>query len=239
MKASRAFLLFLVLAVITGFVSAQQLRNVGEPNAAEVGVDSAQQNLKEVSVSKFEDAGYWYSSMPRDEGVAVLRRLQGGPMDKQLIPGEEEVGLQELDRFVLGMKVQFYRRGLNSFAIFPSRPIPIEGITKTISIWVVGRNTQHRLSMLVEDFFGNTAQITMGELNFSGWKKLTVAVPPSLRQRDWHYNDRMGIKILGFLVNTDPMESYGTYYIYFDDLRAVTDLFAAENRDPDDMADVW
>ena len=50
---------------------------------------------------------------------------------------------------------------------------------------------------------------------------------------------RKGIKVLGFIVDTDPMESYGTYYIYFDDLRAVTDLFAAENRDADDMADTW
>jgi hypothetical protein len=35
------------------------------------------------------------------------------------------------------------------------------------------------------------------------------------------------------------METYGSYYIYFDDLRAVTDLFAENNRDVDDMADAW
>ncbi|MDR2259242.1 MAG: flagellar filament protein FlaA, partial [Treponema sp.] len=29
------------------------------------------------------------------------------------------------------------------------------------------------------------------------------------------------------------------YYIYFDDLRAVTDLFAEDNRDADDMSDAW
>jgi len=79
----------------------------------------------------------------------------------------------------------------------------------------------------------------MGKLNFSGWKKLTVAVPPSIVQRDYHYGDRMGIKVHGFVVNCDPLEAFGTYYIYFDDLRAVTDLFAEDSRDADDIMDVW
>jgi hypothetical protein len=35
------------------------------------------------------------------------------------------------------------------------------------------------------------------------------------------------------------MEAFGSYYIYFDDLRAVTDLFAENNRDADDMTDGW
>jgi hypothetical protein len=35
------------------------------------------------------------------------------------------------------------------------------------------------------------------------------------------------------------MESYGTYYVYFDGLRAVTDLFAETYRDLDDMTDGW
>jgi hypothetical protein len=49
----------------------------------------------------------------------------------------------------------------------------------------------------------------------------------------------MGIKILGFIVRPDPAESYGSYYIYFDAIRAWTDLFAEENRDEDDFTDAW
>ncbi|MDR0706482.1 MAG: flagellar filament protein FlaA, partial [Treponema sp.] len=33
--------------------------------------------------------------------------------------------------------------------------------------------------------------------------------------------------------------TYGTYYLYLDDLRAVTDLFLEDNRDSDDIADGW
>lgn len=239
MNMRKSIALLILSVVLAGTAFGQITGPVGEPNAAEIGVDSAQQNLREVSVTKFEDAGYWYSTMPRDQGVTVLRRLPGGPIDKQPIAGEEEVGIEEADVYVLGMKVQYYKRGLNTFALYPVRPLPIPGITKTISMWVVGRNMNHTLKIVVEDFFGNRAELTMGSLNFSGWKKLTVAVPPSIRQRDFHYNDRMGVKILGFQVETDPLEAFGTYYVYFDDMRAVTDLFAAENRDEDDMADVW
>jgi len=79
----------------------------------------------------------------------------------------------------------------------------------------------------------------MGTLNFSGWKQLTVAVPPTIQQRNPHYNTNTGIKVLGFVVDAAIEETYGTYYLYLDDMRAVTDLFAEESRDADDMVDNW
>jgi hypothetical protein len=44
---------------------------------------------------------------------------------------------------------------------------------------------------------------------------------------------------MGFRVVVDPMEARGSYYIYFDDLRAETDLFSEHYRDADDMMDGW
>ncbi len=237
----KIFRLLLVLLLGFGVASLMfgQLSGVGEPVAEEIGVDSAQQNLEEISISKFEDAGFWFSSMPRDQGITELRRLPGGPRDKEPIAGEEASGIEEADDYVLGLKVSYYRRGMSEFAIYPVRPLPVEGITKTLSVWVVGRNMKHGLSIIIADHFGNRAEITMGKLNFSGWKKLTVAIPPSIRQRDYHNLDKTGIQVIGFRIVTDPLESYGTYYVYFDDLRAVTDLFAENSRDPDDIPDVW
>ncbi|MDR2952172.1 MAG: flagellar filament outer layer protein FlaA, partial [Treponema sp.] len=84
------------------------------------------------------------------------------------------------------------------------------------------------------------------KLNFMGWKKLTVAIPPQsddgysgVVQRNYHYNNQMGIKIMGFRINFNLTDTSGSYYVYLDDLRAVTDLFAENNRDEDDMADGW
>ncbi|RKX86474.1 MAG: flagellar filament protein FlaA [Spirochaetes bacterium] len=208
-------------------------------DAAKIGIDSAQQMLKEISVSKFEDAGFWIAAMPSDQGIVAVRRLPGAPAGRKPIKDEEVVGIKEADKYVLGVRVNFYKRGFNSITVSPVRPLPIEGITKTISVWVVGRNYNHTLKMMIEDFMGRKQELTVGKLNFMGWKRLTVAVPPSVIQTEYHYTNQMGIKFLGFKIDFDPMESYGSYYIYFDDLRAVTDLFPEVQRDSDDMSDGW
>jgi len=233
----KIFTAILLLTVFTGgFLFAQ---DAGSPNATQIGIESAQQKLQEVSVSKFEDAGLWYGIMAADEGVIQIRRFEGSPLDKEPLEAEVEAGIQEPDDNVVGSKVSFYRRGASSFALRPVRPLPIEGITKTISVWVAGRNTNHVLQLEISDHFGNTAFINMGKLNFVGWKKITVSVPPTIVQRDYHYNNKMGITIQGFNVLCDLDETYGSYYIYFDDLRAVTDLFAEDSRDEDDILDSW
>jgi hypothetical protein len=231
-----------ILLASTALLFAQT--EVGTPNPEKVGVESAQQKLKEVSVDKFEQAGFWISKMSSDEGFTTTRLFEGSPAGKQPIPEEKNLNIP--DKYVLGTRVDFLRRGYNTFTLLPLRPIPIEGITKTISVWVVGRNYNHTLKILIQDFFGREYELYMGKLNFQGWKKLTVAIPPQapdgrngIVQRDYHYNSQMGIKVTGFKVECDPMESYGSYYLYLDDLRAVTDLFAEENRDPDDMVDSW
>ncbi len=229
--------LFVILVVfIPVLLTAQQTEGI---KADRLGKDQAQQELVEVSVSKFEDVAYWGSSMMLDEGVAVIRRFEGAPLDKEPIAGERSSAIEEADRFVLGGKVHFFRRGLSSVAIFPVRPIPIEGITKTLSVWVVGRNFNHVLKAVFADYFNQPREITLGKLNFMGWKQMTAAVPPWIVQDEFHFAADRGLKFLGFKIEFDLMESYGTYYVYFDDLRAVSDLFAETYRDPDDMSDGW
>jgi hypothetical protein len=209
------------------------------PEPTRIGVDSAQQKLVEVSVDKFEDAGFWSVAMPIDSGIITYKRLAGGPAGKTPIEEEEQLGITETDQFVIGVKTQFFQRAMSTFTIKPARPIPIPGITKTISLWVAGRNTPHELRIIVEDQFGGQANLRVDDLNFSGWKRLNVAIPPSMRQQDYHYSNKLGIKIIGLVIETDLMETYGSYYIYFDDMRAVTDLFPEASRDEDDMVDSW
>ncbi|MEW5816101.1 MAG: flagellar filament outer layer protein FlaA [Spirochaetota bacterium] len=238
-KLAIGILIFLIVGSTAFSQTTDTNQQVGAPDPNAIGVDSAQQMLKEISVSKFEDAGFWNVSISRDQGLITARRFMGGPAEKKPIPGEAEAEIKEQDQFVLGLKVEYFGRGFKSIALMPVRPLPIEGICKTLSLWVVGRNFNHNLIIMIEDQFGNRADISMGKLNFSGWKKLTAAIPAYIKQRDYHFANKMGIKIVGFRVETDPAESYGTYYVYFDDLRAVTDLFEEEVRDKDDMPDTW
>ncbi len=235
---SKKFLFIVIISFICILYGYAQ-EGISEPDPGLIGIESAQQSLREVSISKFEDAAFWYAKIGADDGIITVRDKVGSPSEKEPIEGEQEVGINEVDEKVLGVKVDFFRRGMVDFYINPIRPLPIEGITKTVSMWVSGRNTRHTLKLIIKDHFGNYAELTMGDLNFSGWKKMVVAIPSNIVQRDYHYNDKMGIHIIGFKIECDLEETYGKYYVYFDDLRAVTDLFAEQNRDADDIDDAW
>ena len=241
----KKFLVIAFFLLAGSFLYAQQPeREVGGPDPERLGIDSAQQMIKEISVDKFEHDGFWRSTMSSDEGYSTTRLFNGSPAGKE--PISEEEGMEIPDRYVLGTRIDFLSRGYNSFTIYPTRPIPVEGIAKTISVWVAGRNYNHELVLLIQDFFGRNYEFSMGLLNFMGWKKVTVTIPPQaddglsgVVQRNYHYNNHMGIKIMGFRIDCDPLEAYGNYYIYLDDLRAMTDLFSERHRDPDDMVDGW
>jgi hypothetical protein len=238
MKRYTSVILFLAVA---GFLSAQE---VGTPEAGgmQYGVDNT--DIKEVSVDKFELDGAWGASMSSDMGFITSRLFNGGPVGKTPIPEEAELNIP--DTKVFGIRIDFLRRGDASIFIYPQRPIPIEGITKTVSVWVAGRNYNHTLVLLIQDYFGRYYELEFGKLNFQGWKKLTVAIPPQpdvgrqgIVQRNLHFPDYGGIRIAGFRLDVDPMEAYGTYFVYLDDLRAMTDLFAENSREPDDPPDDW
>lgn len=242
MRRSVAFILFSILLCTYSFAQTTY-RPVGEVDASKVGIESAQQHLQDITVEKFEDAGFWRMSMPLDQGSIVVRRLTGTPFGKQTLDAErlaveDELGIPE-GNYVLGVRVDFFRRGMNYFYVYPIKPIAIEGISKTISLWVIGRNYNHVLKLIVLDFFGQVRELTLGKLNHTGWKKMTVAVPPNIVQTDYHYTDRNGIKVIGLKIECDLVESHGQYYVYFDDMSAVTDLFLESTRDEDDMADIW
>lgn len=236
----KKFLLSVLVAAAACAVFAQNSL-VEEPNPETVGNDSAMQALREVSLDKFERDGSWFVHMSPDYGVIAARNFEGSPAMKEPLKGEEEVE----DTQVLGVKVEFFRRGVNSFYINAQRPIAIEGVTKTVSVWVCGRNQGHDMFLLVEDYFGRNYELYMGNLGFSGWKKLTCVIPPSpdsehgIVQRSAYYGNKPGLRVIGFRVDCNPMLARGTYYMYLDDLRCVTDLYDLENQDVDDMSDAW
>lgn len=239
----KKFLTIAAVALAFSAFSFAQTSSLADPDPETVGHDSAMLSLREVSIDKFEREGSWNVHISADDGVISARLFEGNPSMKD--PLAEDEGKEDEDTQVLGVKVEFFRRGIDAFTIKAGRPLPIEGTVKTISMWVCGRNQDHQLYALVQDYFGSNFELYMGSLGFSGWKKLTCVVPPSpdgehgIVQSSAYYGDKPGLRILGFRVECNPMQARGAYYVYFDDLRAVTDLYDLENHDEDDMADNW
>lgn len=244
MKKVLVGMLFCILAcTVTAQVRSDDL-NLDAADPTLIGSDSAQQKLKEISIDKFENEGTWAAAMSADEGIIQGRLFDGSPAGKKPIEAEKDLNIP--DTKVFGVKVEFYKRGYNTFSINAVKPLPVEGISKTVSVWVVGRNYRHTMNLLLEDYWGNKFELYMGRLNHSGWKLMTVAIPPQnpdgksgIVQKDYHYGSNMGLKIVGFRVECDPEDAYGSYFIYLDDLRVVSDLYEMEARDSDDMYDNW
>ena len=236
-----ALTIFLAAGLAFAQADSQGNSSLADPNPNNVGADSAASALREVSLEKFERDGAWNIHISPDAGIANIRLFEGSPAAKQPLEGEEE----QTDTHALGCKIQFFRRGINSIYITAVRPIPIEGITKTVSVWIAGRNQNHDIYLLVQDYFGHDFELYLGNLGFSGWKRLSTAVPPSedgehgIVQSSAYHGDRPGLRIRGFRIDCNPVLARGTYFVYFDDLRAVTDLYDMENRDEDDMVDNW
>ena len=229
-------------------LTAQQSLTEPDPTT---GADAARQALREISLDLFEREGSWNCRISPDDGVITGRLFDGGPYSNlEADERNEKIALPKEvadapNSKVYGVKVEFFRRGVNSFYITAARPLPIDGVAKTVSVWVAGRNQGHSLTLLVQDYFGNNFELYMGSLAFSGWRKLTVTVPPSpdgkrgIVQQSAYFGDRPGLRVVGFRVDCDPAVAFGQYYMYLDDLRTVTDLYTMENRDEDDPSDNW
>ncbi len=199
-------------------------------------------NLQEISLDKFEDAGFWTTEVSIDDGVIQHRSLRGSPDAKDAQVLETALAPQgAVDDFVLGVRTDFFRRTYSTLAILPARPIPVPGIAHSFSIWVAGRNTPYELKLFVRNQFGEISILSFGKLQFLGWKQLTAAVPPNIQgYTTLGVGDdfNAGLEIIGLQIESSLLETYGRYYIYFDDLRVVTNVDVLQ-RDPDDMIDNW
>ncbi len=247
MKKYRMTLLSILSLMLLGLVgSVLFAQDAGDIDADPTYLDQtqAQQNIKEFPIRSFEDEGFWSGYFSRDNGLIQTRtRISAGPQAKPPLPtveGEGSDNTANNDSNILGVRIDFRRRAVGEAFVLPLRPVPIEGTVKTVSVWVAGRNSTHVLKLVVRDRFGNRAELYMGKLDFLGWKKMTAAIPPYLKQRDFHYgNIGTGLLIESFKIETSLKDSYGTLYVYFDDLRATTDLFGIDAKDPDDPSDNW
>lgn len=156
----------------------------------------------------------------------------------------------DLDENVLGIRTQFIRRGFTEIVFRPLRPIPVPGQISQIDLWVAGRELPHELCLRVRDINFRTREFcSVKKLNFRGWQQVGVQIPPYIRLSDGlytgvqQYDPRRpfdtGLELVAVVIKPLFTEAYGTYYIYFDDMRATTDLSVITSRDPDDIVDAW
>lgn len=149
----------------------------------------------------------------------------------------------------LGVWGRFDRRGYNWVDVYPVRPgtggngeapeafeIPLPGRITNLDMWVWGANLNFYLEAYVRDHNGVVHALNMGGLGYQGWRNLRVQIPNSIRQSKRILPRLAGLTFVKFRIWTTPLERVDNFYVYFDQMKVLTDTFESL-YDGDDLAD--
>ena len=195
--------------------------------------------IAEIVLDDFEVNEIWTSSIPSDLGILLEASHRDAPASfTQKDPNNKKV---------LGVKVRLTRRYYSWMTLLPPTPKPIHGIAKRLKVLVTGRNKTHHLKALLRDVNGTIHEISFGKLTFPGWNELIGFIPKNVEQTDerriFMEVGSQRVDFLSFLIQFEPstINTQEDYYIYFDNLKAESDIFIDKKvlNDKNIMKDNW
>lgn len=136
------------------------------------------------------------------------------------------------DLRVLGIEAAFRQRGYNYIEIIPverlsdgssiRRPIELPGDTIGVSLWVWGSNFDYTMELHVRDYRGMVHQVPLGKINYHGWRQLTATIPTGIPRSNPYEFNFADLYIDKIVLWTEPKEIVSGFYVYFDDLQALS-----------------
>jgi len=156
---------------------------------------------------------------------------------------------------VLGVEAAFTQRGYNYLEIIPAKKadggklvpstygLPLT--TRSIDMWIWGLNYHYTVEVHVRDPRGLVHVLYVGKTDFYGWKNMSAIIPGAIRRINMRdLLNTKGLELMKIVIWTRPMETSRNFFIYFDDIKAVTDGYkpvidGGELADPDIRKDLW
>ncbi|MBN2653172.1 MAG: hypothetical protein JXR63_12405, partial [Spirochaetales bacterium] len=170
------------------------------------------------------------------ESVAPYPRAAYASARPRQLKMTEEAGK---DYKVLGVSSQFRRRGYNYVEIFPVRkgsspeakeyePLNVKGYCEEFTMWVWGANFDYEIVIYVRDFHGIIYPLRAIKLNYAGWRLLRFPIPKHIPQLVKEMPQERPIEIVKIGITTTPFARVDMFYIYFDELKVVTNTYKAQ-----------
>jgi hypothetical protein len=162
----------------------------------------------------------------------------------------------------LGIWGKFDRRGFNWIDIYPTgsgnaeeggggggeegapAEIPMPGRSQILDVWVWGSNLSYQLEAYVRDYRGITHVLPMGSIHHTGWKNIKINIPKIIPQGKRVLPRLASLTFVKFRIWTGPTEPVNNFYIYFDQLKLLTDTFEThydgeELANPKKIQEFW
>lgn len=214
--------------------------------------DKATENIVSDVVETFdgEDSAYeWYVQGSKfiAEDYPKYKLVDGFPFALYGRAGEGQ-GHQ-----VLGMQAAFDRKGFNYLEIFPveegpdglvAAKISLPGRVKELDLWAWGSQYKFTFEVHVEDYRGYVYVLPMGSMNYTGWQNLRISIPTYIPQSQVYIPNYRNLKLIKFVLRTEPDENVAGFDFYMDHVKVLTDVFESrfdgdEFVRPETRSQIW
>jgi hypothetical protein len=205
-------------------------------------VDVDSKELRTVIIESWEQAGEIWK-VTGDPGAPQ------STIETKLLDGvPKNLGLDTGNKKCLGIRFQFIYPGDNKLVLTPPEGkavkrymqllddktgepkffmvpgVELPGIVKAMSIWVLGRGEDYTLEAWIEDGRGDTHIFKFGNLNFVGWRPLTITIPNNVVQENDTYPQTKGLVLKKLIVRSTSKTKANQTVLAFDSIKVLTDM---------------
>ena len=211
------------------------------PNASSLQTEREVKLIKGSSISIRENQGYdqarvlavrFAFTFPGDNVVTI----QPPPVDQYLIErpryylsesvNQGDTNAQPLKPCFQNQDLSINRNSKRALVVECVNGVNMPGIIEKISVWVMGRGSNYELEAWVEDWQGDLHVLKLGNINFIGWRPMSVSIPTLIPQENKSFPQTKTLIFRKFKLRsnsrfTSSNASEEPVYVFFDQLRVL------------------